>query len=59
MRRLMAMIERLHGLVPLDEMAIGARLLWSLPGFLRRPISAAERIQSSRVLRPTNRSPRE
>ncbi len=36
------MIERLRALIPVDEVVIGARLLWRLPAFLRHPISLAE-----------------
>jgi hypothetical protein len=33
---------RLSSRIPLDEIAVGARLLWNLPTFLRHPISVEE-----------------
>src|SRR5262245_32935568 len=36
------MSERWRAMFPWDELVIGARLLWRLPTFLRRPVSAAD-----------------
>jgi hypothetical protein len=36
------MLGQLPGAPLLDEIAVGARFLWSLPGFLRRPFSPSE-----------------
>ena len=42
------MIARLKSLIPVEDIAVGARLLWSLPGFLRRPISPEEALATVR-----------
>src|SRR5947209_13076490 len=36
------MLTRLRSLLPLEDLAVGARFLWDLPPFLRRPVSEAE-----------------
>ncbi|MBA3332248.1 MAG: hypothetical protein H0T39_15490 [Actinobacteria bacterium] len=36
------MLARLTSSIPYEDVAAGARFLWSLPGFLRRPISVDE-----------------
>jgi hypothetical protein len=42
------MIARLSSLIPLEDIAVGARLLWSLQAFLRNPISAEEALATVR-----------
>ena len=36
------MIAALGARIPLEDVAVGARFLWSLPGFLRRPVTLDE-----------------
>jgi hypothetical protein len=42
------MIARLSSLIPLEDIAIGARLLWGLPGFLRHPMMPEEALATVR-----------
>ena len=36
------MIGRLRSAIPLGDVVVGARFLWSLPGFLRNPIGVEQ-----------------
>src|SRR6266508_1505027 len=42
------MVARASSAIPIEDIAIGARLLWDLPGYLRHPISPEEALATVR-----------